>query len=60
MFGGSPRTRRRVAPGRHGLARLSADLAEAGCVACDDGDGVKKKSVHCAIVGWTHSADHCR
>lgn len=43
---------------------MSADPAEAGCVACDDDGGggvdVGKRSVHCAVVGWTLSADHCR
>lgn len=58
----SPRTRRRrAAPGRRGLARASAGPAEAGCVACGDGGGgARKRSVHCAVVGWTLSADHCR
>lgn len=64
-FGESPRTRRRrrAAPGTHGLARVSADPAEAGCVVCVDDDGgvgVRWKSVHCVVVGWTQSADHCR
>lgn len=43
---------------------MSADHAEAGCVACvDDDDGgaaVRKMAVHCGVVGWTLSADHCR
>ena len=61
----SPRTRRRrrAAPGRRGLSRVSADPAGAGCVACggdDDGVGVRKRPVHCAVAGWTLSADHCR
>lgn len=60
----SPLTRRRkrAAQGKHGLVRASDDPAEGGCVACDDdgGDGVRKRSVHCAVVGWTLSADHCR
>lgn len=56
----SPQTRRRKAAlGRRGLARVSADPAEVGCVACDD-DGVWKTSVHCAAVEWYLSADHCR
>lgn len=55
------RRRRRAAQGKHGLVRASDDPAEGGCVACDDGgDGVRKRSVHCAVVGWTLSADHCR
>lgn len=60
----SPWTRRKGAPGRCGLARVSADCAEAGCVACDDGCAggvaVRKRAVHCGVVGWTLSADHCR
>lgn len=47
-----------MALGRRGLAHVSADPAEAGCVACDC--GVRKRFVHCAVVGWTLSADHCR
>lgn len=50
-----PQTRRRAARARRGF-----DHAEAGCVACDDGAGVRKRPVHCAAVGWTLSADRCR
>lgn len=60
----SPRTRRRAAPRRRGSARVSADCAEAGCVACedddDDGGGERKRAVHCGVVGWILSVDHCR
>ena len=60
--------RRREAPGRRGLARASADPAAAGCVVYAEagggggggGVGVRKRSVRCAVVGWTLSADHCR
>lgn len=60
-----------MAPVRRGLARVSADPVEAGCDVCYDDDddgvvggvggvGVRKRSVHCAVVGWTLSADYCR
>lgn len=40
--------------------RRGFDHAEAGCVACGDGAGVRKRPVHCEAVGWTLSADRCR
>lgn len=51
-----------MAPGRRGLACVSVDPVVAGCAACDDDarGGVRKRSVHCAVVGWNLSADHCR
>lgn len=55
-----------VVPGRRGSTRASADPGEAGCAVSDgdDGDGgdggVRKRSVHCAAVGSTLSADHCK
>lgn len=54
--------KRRAALGRRGLEQVSVDPAEAGCVArdCDGAVGVRKRSVHCAAVGLTLSADHCR
>lgn len=54
--GPQAKTKRKAALGRRGLTPVNA--AVAGGVVRDG--GVKKRSVHCAVVGLNLSVDHCR